>query len=180
VRVAVVAQRVRRHRLVPAAALVLAAATLGLQGRDVDAAAWAAVQVVLVAIAAIDVATRRIPNVVTLGTAAGAVVLRLVLARGALPETLAAGAICFAVFLLLAILSRGAFGMGDVKLAGLLGLLLGTDVVGALLLGTLCGAAAALIAARRERSLKATLAYGPYLCLGAAVVILFTSPPALA
>jgi len=52
-------------------------------------------------------------------------------------------------------------------------------VAGALLLGTVCGAVAALIAARRAGSLKATLAYGPYLCLGAAVVILVTSPPAL-
>lgn len=174
--VAVVAQR----RIVPGVALVLAAATFVLQGHDANAAAWAGVQVVLVAIAAIDAATRRIPNVVTLATAACAVALRLLLARGALAETFAAGAICFAVFLLLAVLSRGAFGMGDVKLAALLGLLLGKDVVGALLLGTLCGAAAALVAARRARSLKATLAYGPYLCLGAAVVILFTTPPALA
>ncbi len=159
---------------------MLAAATFVLQGHDADAVAWAGVQVVLVAVAATDAATRRIPNVATLGTSVVAVVLRLLLARGSLAETLAAGAICFAVFLVLALLSRGAFGMGDVKLAGLLGLLLGKDVIGALLLGTLCGAAAALIAARRAGTLKATLAYGPYLCLGAAVVILFTSPPGLA
>jgi len=175
-----VAQRVRRREIVPAVALALAAATFVLQGHDANAAAWTGVQVVLVAIAAIDAATRRIPNVLTLGTATGTVILRLLLMRGSLAETFATGAICFAVFLLLAVLSRGAFGMGDVKLAGLLGLLLGKDVVGALLLGTLCGAAAALIAARRAGSLKATLAYGPYLCLGAAVVILVTSPPALA
>jgi len=175
-----VAQRVRRRGIVPAVALILAAATFVLQGHDADAVAWAGVQIVLVAIAATDLATRRIPNVLTLGTATGAVALRLLLARGSLAETFAAGAICFAVFLLLAVASHGAFGMGDVKLAGLLGLLLGKDVVDALVLGTLCGAAAALVAARRARSLKATLAYGPYLCLGAAVVILFTSPPGLA
>jgi leader peptidase (prepilin peptidase) / N-methyltransferase len=180
VRVAVVAQRVRRHRIAPAVALVLAAATFVLHGHDANAAAWAGVQVVLVAVATIDAATRRIPNVVTLTTAACAVALRLLLARGTLPETFAAGAICFAVFLLLAVVSRGAFGMGDVKLAALLGLLLGKDAVDALLLGALCGAAAALIVARRAGSLKATLAYGPYLCLGAAVVILVATPPALA
>jgi leader peptidase (prepilin peptidase)/N-methyltransferase len=158
----------------------LAAATFVLRGHDANAALWSVVQLWLVAVAAIDLATRRIPNVLTLVAAIGAVALRLAFERGELVEIIVGGAVCFVVLLVIAILARGGLGMGDVKLAGVLGLLLGKDVAGALLLGTLCGAVAALIAARRAGSLKATLAYGPYLCLGAAVVILVTSPPALA
>lgn len=175
-----VLRRAREHPAILLVGLVLAAATFVVRGHDADALAWAGVQLVLAAIAAIDVATRRIPNVLTLATAVAAVALRLTFARGALLETLTAGAVCFTGLLLLAIAARGALGMGDVKLAGLLGLLLGRDVVAALLLGTVAGAVAALVAVRREGSRKATLAYGPYLCLGAAVVILFTTPPALA
>ena len=163
----------------PVVGAVLAAATFVLRGHDANAVLWAGVQLVLVAIAAIDLATRRIPNVLTLAAAVGAIALRLAFERDELVEIVVAGAVCFVVLLLLAVVARGGFGMGDVKLAGVLGLLLGKDVAGALLLGTICGAVAALIAARRARSLKATLAYGPYLCLGAAVVILVTSPPAL-
>jgi leader peptidase (prepilin peptidase) / N-methyltransferase len=168
------------HAAVPVVVLALAVATFVAQGHDADALAWAGVQLVLGAIAAIDAATRRIPNVATLATALCAAALRLAFARRVLPETLVASATCFVVFLVLALAARGGLGMGDVKLAALLGLLLGRNVLAALLLGTIAGAVAALVAARRSGSRKATLAYGPYLCLGAAVVILFTTPPALA
>ena len=154
-------------------------ATFALRGHDANAAVWAFVQIALVAIAAIDLATRRIPNVLTVALAIAAVALRLAFERGAIVEIVVAGAVCFVAFLLLAIAARGGFGMGDVKLAGVLGLLLGREVVPALLIGTVCGAVAALLAARSAGSRKATLAYGPYLCLGAAAVILFTTPPAL-
>ena len=140
---------------------------------------WAVVQVLLVVIAAIDLETRRIPNLLTLVAAAGVMGLRVGLAPATLTETVLAGAICFVGSLLLSIVSRGALGMGDVKLSGLLGLLLGKDVVPALLVGTFCGAVAALVVARRARSRKVSLAYGPYLCVGAAILILASAPPAL-
>ena len=176
----VIVPSARAHPAVLAAGIVLAAATFVVQGHDADALAWAGVQLVLAAIATIDAATRRIPNALTLTTAVCAVALRLVFVRDVVAETLAAGAICFLVFFALALVARGGLGMGDVKLAGLLGLLLGRSVVAALLLGTVSGAVAALVAARRAGSRKGTLAYGPYLCLGASVIILITTPPALA
>jgi leader peptidase (prepilin peptidase) / N-methyltransferase len=168
-----------RHPLVIACGVVVAAVTFVLRGHDANAALWAVVQLGLVAIAAIDLATRRIPNVLTLSAAIGAIALRLAFERDELVEIVVAGAVCLVALLVLAVIARGGFGMGDVKLAGALGLLLGRQVVPALLIGTVCGAVAALAAARRARSRKATLAYGPYLCLGAAVVILLTTPPAL-
>lgn len=164
---------------VVAGGLLLAAVTLEVRGHGADAVAWAVVQVVLVAIAATDAVTRRIPNALTLTSAAAAVALRVLFARAELVETFAAAGICFAAFLLLAILSRGALGMGDVKLAGLLGLFLGSTVFPALLVGTFAGGVAALVVAYRTGSAKAALAYGPYLCLGGAVAIVALSPPPL-
>lgn len=173
------AARVHASTAVVVGGLLLAGITLEVRGHGADAVAWAVVQVVLVAIAATDAATRRIPNALTLPAASAAVALRLLFARPGLVETFAAAGICFAAFLLLAILSRGALGMGDVKLTGLLGLLLGTAVIPALLVGTFAGAVAALVVAYRTGSAKAALAYGPYLCLGAAVAIVALSPPPL-
>jgi leader peptidase (prepilin peptidase) / N-methyltransferase len=100
--------------------------------------------------------------------------------RSELVEILIAGAGAFAFFLILALLTRGGLGMGDVKLAGLLGLLLGTAVAPALFVGTLAGgvASAALLARGRKRG--TTLAYGPYLCLGGAVAVLALHLPRLA
>ena len=161
-------------------ATVLAAATLVVRGADIDGICWAAVQVVLVALAAEDLRSRRIPNAVTAPAAVAAVALRVALERSELVEILVAGAGAFAVFLVLALVTRGGLGMGDVKLAGLLGLLLGTAVVTALFLGTLAGgvASAALLARGRKRG--TTLAYGPYLCFGGAAAVLLLHLPRLA
>ena len=122
----------------PPLAAVLAAATFARLGLDADALAWALVQCLLVGLAAFDLATRRIPNVVTGPAAAAAIALRLAFERSALPEALIAGAAAMVFFLVFARLTRG-LGMGDVKLAGLLGLLLGSAVLPALIVGTLAG-----------------------------------------
>ena len=161
------------------AGLVFAAATLVRRGASADGFAWAAVQLGLAGIAAYDVATRRIRNLVTVPGAALAVVLRAGLDRSALVEVIVAGAVVLVAFLALALLLPGGFGMGDAKLAGMLGFLLGAAVVPALLIGTLAGGliGAALLA--RFRSRGVTIAYGPYLAFGAAVSILAFDPPRL-
>ena len=112
----------------PALAAVLAAATFARLGLDADALAWALVQCLLVGLAAFDLATRRIPNAVTGPAAAAVIALRLAFERSALPEVLIAGAAAMVFFLVFARVTRG-LGMGDVKLAGLLGLLLGSAVL---------------------------------------------------
>jgi len=74
-----------------------------------------------------------------------------------------------AIFLVLQVLGRGSLGVGDMKLALLIGAMRGfPDVFNALLLGTLLGGLAAaflLIVMRKGR--KASIAYGPYLAAGA-------------
>jgi len=170
-------------RLIAPAAVVaaaLAAVTFVHLGRDANAALWATTQVVLVALAAIDIATRRLPNAITLPVAAAALVLRAAAERSSLAEVAIAGAAAFAVFYAIAVVARGGFGMGDVKLAGMLGFLLGRDVVPALAIGVGAAGLWALgLVLTRRAGLRSTLAYGPFLCLGGAAAILFWSPPAL-
>lgn len=162
------------------AAAGLAAATLGRFGLGAVGATWVLAQLLLVFVACVDVATRRIPNRVTGAAAAAALVLRAAFIPGSLAEALAAGAIAFAAFLALVLATRGGLGMGDVKLAGLLGLLLGRAVLPALFVGVLAGgAASAAVLLARRRGRRDTIAYGPYLCLGAALAILAFAPPAL-
>ncbi|MFA5065857.1 MAG: A24 family peptidase [Dehalococcoidia bacterium] len=87
-----------------------------------------------------------------------------------------AGGVCGALLLLLVVvLSRGGMGMGDVLLAGLLGLMVGFPLVFvALFLSILAGgivAAALLISGRKKR--KEMLPFGPFLCLGGMVTLLW-------
>jgi leader peptidase (prepilin peptidase)/N-methyltransferase len=161
-------------------AAALAVATFVELGHGGDAAAWAVVQIVLVALAAIDIATRRLPNLITLPGSALALGLRAAVERSHLAEVAIAGAVAFAVFYAIALALRGGFGMGDVKLASMLGFLLGSQALGALALGVVAGGlwSAGLLATRRA-GLRTTFAYGPFLCLGGAVAILFSSPPPL-
>ncbi len=162
-----------------AAAVALAAAALARFGVTANGAAWAVAEFLLVFLAAFDVATRRVPNRVTGPAAIVVILLRVAFVHSALVEMAVAGATAFAAFLLLALFSRGGLGMGDVKLAGLLGLLLGTAAVPALFLGVIVGgiaSAAVLLTHRGQRG--RTIAYAPYLCFGGAIAILaFGVPP---
>jgi leader peptidase (prepilin peptidase)/N-methyltransferase len=159
--------------------VVLVVLTLSRYGITLVGLGWSACQVLFGLIAAWDVKTRRIPNVVLLPAALVVVALRAVFVPSALPESLIAGAIALGAFLVLTILF-GGLGMGDVKLAGLIGLLLGRAAVGALVAGCVAGGlAAALLLASGRAGRKSTFAYGPYLALGAAIGIVVGNPPPL-
>jgi leader peptidase (prepilin peptidase)/N-methyltransferase len=87
-----------------------------------------------------------------------------------------AGGIAGALLLLLVvIISRGGMGMGDVKLAGLLGLMVGFPLVFvALLISIWAGglvAVALLISGRKKR--KEMLPFGPFLCIGGLAALLW-------
>jgi leader peptidase (prepilin peptidase)/N-methyltransferase len=87
-----------------------------------------------------------------------------------------AGGVCGALLLfLVVVLSKGGMGMGDVVLAGLLGLMVGFPLVFvALFLGILAGGiiAAALLISRRKKRREA-MPFGPFLCLGGMVTLLW-------
>jgi leader peptidase (prepilin peptidase)/N-methyltransferase len=161
-----------------AAAALLVAGTFVRFGLVAEGAAWSVAQLLLAFLAVFDAATRRVPNLVTLPAGVAVVVLRGAFAPATLTETALAGAIAFAGFFLLRVLTRGGLGMGDVKLAGLLGLLLGKAVLPALFVGVVVGGlAAAVVLVGRGRG--RTMAYAPYLCFGGAVSILVFHVPQL-
>jgi leader peptidase (prepilin peptidase)/N-methyltransferase len=126
----------------------------------------------LVPIAVIDLDVRRIPNALTAPAAVLAIVLGALLAPHDLPEQLAAGAAALIFFMLPAMLSKKGMGMGDVKLAAVLGLYLGRAVAPAifiaLILGVVVGVAVmtstGVTAGRRVR-----IPFGPFLAAGALI-----------
>jgi len=85
------------------------------------------------------------------------------------------GGIGFALFLLIAIVSRGGMGWGDVKLAALIGLATGFPLVFlAIIMGAILGgivAVALVIAKRRKR--RETIPFGPFLALATMITLLW-------
>jgi prepilin signal peptidase PulO-like enzyme (type II secretory pathway) len=69
--------------------------------------------------------------------------------------------------------------MGDVKLAGMLGFVLGWTVLTALFIGAVVGGIVAAALLSRAGGRRSTMAYGPYLALGGAAAILLSHPPPL-
>jgi leader peptidase (prepilin peptidase)/N-methyltransferase len=123
----------------------------------------------LVPITLIDLDTRRIPNVLTAIGAVAAVGLVAALQTGELAEHLIAG-VAAGMFLLLAVLAYpSGMGMGDVKLAAVLGLFLGREVAPAMLIALLTGTiVGGVIMARLgvEKGRKTAIPFGPFLAFG--------------
>jgi leader peptidase (prepilin peptidase)/N-methyltransferase len=72
----------------------------------------------------------------------------------------------------MAIFKAEALGFGDVKLALFMGLLVGWPyIVQAVFYGVLLAGVASIVVIIRNRSLKGTIAYGPYLAAGALIVL---------
>jgi len=87
------------------------------------------------------------------------------------------GAIGFVILLLIAIISRGGMGWGDVKLAGLIGLAAGFPlVVVTLIMGAILGGlVAAALLAMKKRGRKEAIPFGPFLSVAAVVTLLWGS-----
>jgi prepilin signal peptidase PulO-like enzyme (type II secretory pathway) len=87
------------------------------------------------------------------------------------------GAIGFAILFLIAIVSRGGMGWGDVKLAALIGLAIGFPLVFlSLILGAILGGivAVALVIAKKKTR-RETIPFGPFLALAAMITLLWGS-----
>ena len=126
---------------------------------------------VLAIITLTDLEQRIIPNVVLAPAAVLAVAITAIGDPDLLGQRLLAGAIAGGVLLLVALLYPRGMGMGDVKLAAVMGLFLGRAVGPALLIGFLVGAlyGLALIASRGAEARKAAVPFGPFLALGGVV-----------
>jgi leader peptidase (prepilin peptidase)/N-methyltransferase len=144
-----------------------------------EAALWPALAlaVVLVAAAATDLEERIIPNRLMAAGAVLALVLWTIADPSRLPENLIAGAAAGGLLLTAAIAYPAGMGMGDVKLAAVMGLFLGRLVGPALFIGFTAGALVGigLVAARGPAARKQGVPFAPFLALGGVLALLFGS-----
>jgi leader peptidase (prepilin peptidase) / N-methyltransferase len=130
---------------------------------------------ILVPVALIDLDHRIIPNRITLPAAIAAVAIGLALEPSWVPEQLIAGAAAGGFLLVFVLAYPRGMGMGDVKLAAVLGLFLGREVAVALLVGVVAGTVVgAAIMARLgvSKGRKTAVPFGPFLALGGIVALL--------
>jgi leader peptidase (prepilin peptidase)/N-methyltransferase len=129
---------------------------------------------ILIAVAGIDLEHRIVPNRITLPAAVWAIAAWAVVEPAALPEVLIAGAATFALMLVVALAYPAGMGMGDVKLAGVIGLYLGAAVIPAVFAAFLAGSLVGIaIIAREGRSgRKRGVPFAPFLALGGLLGVL--------
>ena len=127
----------------------------------------------LAAITLTDLEHRIIPNKILIVSALIAVGLLVAADRDALLEHAIAAAVAFAVLFGVAVVYPRGMGMGDVKLAGVMGLYLGKAVAPAILIGFAAGAlyGGVLIARHGAEARKRAVPFGPFLALGGLVAI---------
>jgi leader peptidase (prepilin peptidase) / N-methyltransferase len=160
-----------RYPAVELATAVLVAGCVAKFGLSLHTLAAAIFCVALVAISAIDIERRIVPNRIVLP--ATVVVLALMLAWKPSVEWPAAG-FGAALFLFLAALAYpSGMGMGDVKLALLLGVAVGRSVPVALLAGMLAALvpSAVLFARHGSAARKMGIPFAPFLALGGIVAL---------
>lgn len=141
-----------RYPLVEAATALLCAGAVLAHESAATIALSVALVLVLVPAALIDLEYRIIPNKLTAAGALLALALGTALDPAGEPGRLVAGAAAGGFLLAAALAYPGGMGMGDVKLAGVMGLFLGASVAPALLIAMLAGVLGGVVAATRGRS----------------------------
>ncbi|MEU8225636.1 A24 family peptidase [Kribbella sp. NPDC048915] len=147
-----------------------------------DAAGFAFIGALGVALAAVDVAVQRLPDRLTLPLYPGLLVLFAIAAAiegrpGSLLRALLGCLVLGGSYFVLGVLSRGQLGAGDVKLAGAIGIALGwlgwpTLLFGASLGFLLMGVVSFGLLVLRRVTLRHSLSFGPFMLGGALVAIL--------
>ena len=153
------------------ATALLVAACVWKFGLTVHAAVAAFFCVVLVAVSAIDLEHRIVPNRIVLPAAAAVLVAQT--ARTLSPEW-AIAALAASAFLFAAALAHPAgMGMGDVKLALLMGAALGRTVGVALMVGMLSALVPGIVLLARHgtKARKMGVPFAPFLALGSIVAL---------
>lgn len=129
----------------------------------------------LLGIGVIDVEHRLVLNRMLLPALPAVLIGNLALGLPSITAALLGGVLGFGIFLLIALIKPGSMGMGDVKLAGVIGL--ATGIPGILVTILICifsgGLAAFFILLRSRFQRGQTMAYAPYLVLGAWATLYF-------
>lgn len=141
-----------------------------------------------VALAAIDLDTRRLPDAVLLPSSAAIAVLLVataLLTGDLLPlvRAVIGAAALFAFYAMLRVVRPGGMGAGDVKLSAVIGLVLGwlgwgPLVVGAFAAFVLGGIFGIALLAGRRATRRTAIPFGPWMLLGAWVGIVIGAPVA--
>jgi leader peptidase (prepilin peptidase) / N-methyltransferase len=161
-----------RYPLVELATGALYAAVVATQDDAARIVLGLVLVTVLVPITLIDLDHRIIPNVITGPAAVAALVVIAALDTDFLVEAIVAAIGGGAFFLIAALLYPRGMGMGDVKLAGVLGLYLGRAVAPAILIALVAGVlvgAAIIVRKGAVEGRKTAVPFGPFLALGGMV-----------
>jgi leader peptidase (prepilin peptidase)/N-methyltransferase len=160
-----------RYPLVELVTALLFAAIALVRGLDADLLLELPFAAMLVAVAGIDLQHRIVPNRILLPVAVWGAAGSALVRTGDLPELLAAGGGAFGFLLVAALVHPAGMGMGDVKLAGVMGLYLGVSVIPALLVAFLSGSIVglAIMARRGTLARKQGVPFAPFLALGGIV-----------
>ena len=121
-----------------------------------------------------DLIEYRVPNVITYPGTLLALAAAALFPEGDVLNALLAGLAGGAIFLVMAVLTRGGLGLGDVKLAVLIGAALGFPAsYQALVMGVLAGGVVILLLfVTGVVSRKTAVPYAPFLAIAAVVVAL--------
>jgi leader peptidase (prepilin peptidase)/N-methyltransferase len=122
----------------------------------------------LVAVTLTDLERRIIPNKILIVAAVLGVVISAATDPGSLPERAAAAVGAGGLLFLAALAYPRGMGLGDVKLAAVMGLFLGRNVAPAILVALLVGSLVglAMIARHGAAARKRAIPFGPFLALG--------------
>ena len=168
-----------RYPLVELATALLLALTVVVIGTGEDVWLGLAFVVLLVPVTVIDVDFRIIPNKLMIAGTVVALAILALTAPDAIPEHLIAAFAAGGFLFVAAIAYPGGMGMGDVKLAFVMGLFLGREVGVAMFAGLLAGSVVGVaIVARKgtKEGRKTAIPFGPFLALGGLVGLLAGEP----
>ena len=163
-----------RYPMVELLTGVLFAVVAAVHGIHADLAVELPFVAMLIAVADIDLEHRIVPNKILVPMAAWGVGASAVVRTGRLPELLIAGAAAFTFLLAAALIHPAGMGMGDVKLAGVMGLYLGVSIAPALLVAFLAGSIVglALMARHGSDGRRKGVPFAPFLAFGGLVGLL--------
>lgn len=120
-----------------------------------------------------DLRTRLVPDGALVVSLAIAVPVHLLSDPAVLPERLGAGLGTSAFLLAAALIRPDGMGLGDVKLAGVLGVYLGAAVIEAMVVAFAAGSVAGLwlLARHGWEARRQTIPFAPFLAIGALVAM---------
>jgi leader peptidase (prepilin peptidase) / N-methyltransferase len=166
-----------RYPLVELFTGLLFAAVVVSNGVNDDLVVLLPFAAMLIAVADIDLEHRIVPNKIVVPMAIYGVAASALVRTDTLPELLIAGTAAFTFLLVAALIHPAGMGMGDVKLAGVMGLYLGASIAPALLVAFLSGSVVdvGVMVSQGAGGRKRGVPFAPFLAFGA-IVALFAGP----